>query len=129
MTALSELNVTALIDLGFALLIIFMISTPLIEQEQTIPMNLPISTGADSRNQDVVFREIIVLPDGYLLDGVEYGKSDLESQLEMFAAMRKPPVINIKADRTTLYQEVITVLDMLKRTKLSKISLDTQSSR
>ncbi|MBL4574596.1 MAG: biopolymer transporter ExbD, partial [Opitutaceae bacterium] len=38
MTALSELNVTALIDLGFALLIIFMISTPLIEQEQTLPM-------------------------------------------------------------------------------------------
>ena len=129
MTALSELNVTALIDLGFALLIIFMISTPLIEQEQTLPMDLPISTGADSRNQDVVFREIIVLPGGYLLDGVEYGKSDLESQLEMFAAMRKQPVINIKADKTTSYQEVITVLDMLKRTKLSKISLDTQSGR
>ncbi|MGY8694589.1 MAG: ExbD/TolR family protein, partial [Verrucomicrobiia bacterium] len=37
----SELNVTALIDLGFALLIIFMISTPLIEKEQMLEMDLP----------------------------------------------------------------------------------------
>ena len=38
---ISELNVTNLIDLGFTLLIIFMIATPLIQQEQTIPVNLP----------------------------------------------------------------------------------------
>lgn len=129
MTALSELNVTALIDLGFALLIIFMISTPLIEQEQTLPIDLPISTDADSRNQDVVFREIVVIPGGYLLDGIEYEKNDLENQLKTFAAMGKPPVINIKADRNTNYQEVVTILDMLKQNKLSKISLDTQSGR
>ena len=35
---ISELNVTNLIDLGFTLLIIFMISTPLIQSEQTIPV-------------------------------------------------------------------------------------------
>ena len=33
---ISELNVTNLIDLAFTLLIIFMISTPLIQQEQTV---------------------------------------------------------------------------------------------
>jgi len=30
-----------MVDLGFTLLIIFMISTPLIQKEQTIPINLP----------------------------------------------------------------------------------------
>jgi biopolymer transport protein ExbD len=39
LTALTEINVTPLIDLAFALLIIFMIATPLLEQ--TIPINLP----------------------------------------------------------------------------------------
>src|SRR5207237_6012846 len=38
---IADLNVTNLIDLGFMLLIIFMIVTPLIQQEQTIPVNLP----------------------------------------------------------------------------------------
>ncbi|MFR6034790.1 MAG: ExbD/TolR family protein [Bacilli bacterium] len=36
---MTELNVTPLMDLAFSLLIIFMISTPLLEQ--TIPINLP----------------------------------------------------------------------------------------
>ena len=35
------MNVTNLIDLGFTLLIIFMIATSASNQEQTIPLNLP----------------------------------------------------------------------------------------
>ena len=38
---IADLNVTNLIDLGFMLLIIFMVATPLIQQEQTVPVNLP----------------------------------------------------------------------------------------
>jgi|GEM_PF-200077 len=39
--AIADLNVTNLIDLGFILLVIFMIATPLIQQEQTVGVNLP----------------------------------------------------------------------------------------
>jgi biopolymer transport protein ExbD len=129
LTALSELNVTALIDLGFALLIIFMISTPLIEQERTLPVELPISTDADSKNQDILFREIVVIPGGYRLDGVQMNQAQLETQLQLFSLSTRPPVISIKADRNIAYQEVITLLDLLKRNDLSKISLDTQQKR
>ena len=37
----AELNITNMVDLGFTLLVIFMIATPLIQQEQSIPVNLP----------------------------------------------------------------------------------------
>jgi biopolymer transport protein ExbD len=129
LTALSELNVTALIDLGFALLIIFMISTPLIEQERTLPVELPISTDADSKNLDVLFREIVVLPGGYQLDGVQMNQVQLEQQLRLFSLSTQPPVISIKADRNIAYQEVVSLLDLLKKNELSKISLDTQQKR
>ena len=49
----SELNVTALIDLGFALLIIFMISTPLIEKEQVMEVDLPVAD-ASQNGRDAV---------------------------------------------------------------------------
>ena len=39
LSAMSEINITSLLDLVFCLLIIFMITTPLMEQ--TIPVNLP----------------------------------------------------------------------------------------
>ena len=129
LTALSELNVTALIDLGFALLIIFMISTPLIEQERTLPVELPISTDADSKNLDVLFREIVVVPGGYQLDGVQMNQVQLEQQLQLFSLSTRPPVISIKADRNIAYQEVVSLLDLLKKNELSKISLDTQQKR
>ena len=45
---ISELNVTNLIDLGFTLLIIFMITTSA-KQEQSIPVNLP----SESRSPQV----------------------------------------------------------------------------
>src|SRR6185436_3045528 len=38
---IAELNVTNMIDLGFTLLIIFMITTSYSQQEQSTPINLP----------------------------------------------------------------------------------------
>ena len=37
-----------------------------------------------------------------------------------------PPVLSIRADAQLSYQNVITVLDMIKQRQLSKISLDTK---
>ena len=54
---IADLNVTNLIDLGFMLLIIFMVATPLIQQEQKIPVNLPVRVGAaaaEARSQGSV---------------------------------------------------------------------------
>ncbi len=46
------MNVTNLIDLGFTLLIIFMIATPLINQEQTIPVTLPSESKSPQQKVD-----------------------------------------------------------------------------
>ena len=47
-TVLAELNITPLLDLVFVLLIIFMITTPLLEQQ--LPVDLPKSSQAASSN-------------------------------------------------------------------------------
>ena len=49
---IADLNLTNLIDLGFTLLIIFMISTPLIQSEQTIPVNLPVEAKSEQAKPD-----------------------------------------------------------------------------
>lgn len=123
---LSELNVTSLIDLGFSLLIIFMISTPLIQNERAMPMELPISDEAPPRDPELRFVDVVIVPNGYELDGALVNREQLEANLRTYAVSAEPPVISIRADRSVQYQEVITVLDLLKRNNLSKISLDTQ---
>ena len=54
---ISELNVTNLIDVAFTLLIIFMIATPLIQEEQTIQVNLPTESKRpqDTPDKDLTF--------------------------------------------------------------------------
>lgn len=121
----SELNVTALIDLGFALLIIFMISTPLIEKEQVMEVDLPVASESASKTPPKSVN-IIVMPDGYRVDGNTMGEPALEEELARFATMGNPPVLSIRADADTRYQNVVRLLDLLKEYKLSKINLVTK---
>ena len=125
---ISELNVIPLIDLAFALLIIFMISTPLItKNERTIPMDLPVSVQAQQRQPEQVFVSVAIVPGGYSVDGAGMSPAQLGARLREYAASSNPPVFSIRADRNIPYQEVVTLLDLLSRNGLNKISLDTQT--
>ena len=117
---------TALIDLGFALLIIFMISTPLIEKEQVMEVDLPVADPVQSNEAPPQSVDIIVLSGGYRLDGVEMGEPELEDRLAEFSMQPKAPVLSIRADADTRYQNVVRLLDLLKEYKLSKINLVTK---
>lgn len=130
MHAVSELNVTNLLDLAFVLLIIFMIATPLITQEQTIPINLPSESKKEQPkpDPDVTFESIAIDQQGsYFIGGKRVTLSELQARLRTLAADPKPPVIRIRADLTLQWQQVVTLMDELKKNNLSKISFDTQA--
>jgi len=124
----SELNVTALIDLGFALLIIFMISTPLIEKEQVMEVDLPTSKsgGAESSTETM---NIVVSKNGFLLDGDLMSELQLDQELEMIAAGGKAPVFSIRANADTPYQNWVTVMDLLMQHKLNKVGFVTRPEK
>ena len=125
LSALTEINVTPLIDLAFALLIIFMITTPLLEQ--TVDLNLPVETSKPQPEDREDFQSISIDRAGNYYWGKEKvtGEqiSDLLDTLSMDPA---PPVLSVRADAELPYQNVITLVDMIKQRKLSKISLDTK---
>ena len=126
---ISELNVIPLIDLAFALLIIFMISTPLItKNERTIPLDLPVSVQSPARKPDVRFVSVVIIPGGYNVDGAAMTGAQFDARLREYARTSNPPVFSIRADRNIPYQEVVTLLDLLSRNNLNKISLDTQAN-
>jgi len=121
----SELNVTALIDLGFALLIIFMISTPLIEKEQIMDLSLPVAAESPS-TPDPESVDVVVERDGYRVGGRSLSELELAQELDRIAQLPKAPVISIRADAETPYQNVVRALDLLKARKLQRINLVTR---
>ncbi len=128
---ISELNVTNLIDLGFTLLIIFMIATPLINQEQTIPINLPVETKSKqvTPDKDAKFVSVTIDAKGnYLLENRLITQRDLSARLKQYGAEPKQPVIRLRADGSVDYQKVITLMDELKQANLTKVTFDTQTT-
>ena len=125
MSALTEINVTPLIDLAFALLIIFMVTTPLLEQ--TIDVNLPVEVSKSQPEDREEFQAVSVDKAGdYYWGEDEVSLQQLGDLLDTMAMDPAPPVLSIRADASLPYQKVITVIDMIKQRKLSKISLDTK---
>ncbi len=128
---LSELNVTNLIDVAFTLLIIFMIATPLIQQEQAIQVTLPTESKRpqDKPDPDLKFQTVGINKAGdYYWGTRQVDFDELPALLEAEGAKEKPAVIRIRADWNLQYQKVITLVDEIKRHNLSKITFDTQSA-
>jgi biopolymer transport protein ExbD len=128
---IAELNVTNMIDLGFTLLIIFMIATPLINQEQTIPVNLPVESKSIQVKPPKDTRFVSITVDnkgGYFYGNDPVTFRELASRLQVLGNEPKSPVIRLRADGRVPYEKVIALMDELKKNNLSKISFDTQTT-
>lgn len=127
---IAELNVTNLIDLAFMLLIIFMVVTPLIQQEQTMPMNLPTESKRPQEKPDPnqKFQTIAIDSKGtYYFGTTAIDFDELPGKLEALAQQPKPPVIRIRADWSLQWQKVVKLMDEIKKHQLTKITFDTQT--
>lgn len=127
---ISELNVTNLIDVAFTLLIIFMIATPLIQQEQTIPINLPVESQSQQPkpDPDTRFVTITIQADGNCLIGDRpVTLARMTAALAPYAAEATPPVFRLRMDAQATGQHFVAVMDALKQNHLTKFSVDTQT--
>jgi biopolymer transport protein TolR len=125
---IAELNVTNLIDLGFTLLIIFMISAPLMIPEQTIPVDLPLqeATPQVKADPETVFEDLTFRADGsFFISGRQVNAAQLDQALAEFASRPQPPVIRVRGEGTATWQQSVVVIDALQKHRLS---IDTRIS-
>ena len=127
---ISELNVTNLIDLGFTLLIIFMIATTVTHEEQKVALNLPVETKRPQTKPDPSdrFETIVIKANGtYSIGGRQLTLAQLSRELASFASQAKPPVFRIEGDAKTDLQQFISLTDVLAKHNLSRIAVITQT--
>ena len=124
--AVSEINVTPLIDLAFALLIIFMITAPLLEQ--TIELDLPTQQpDAGSAKAPVETRTISIDREGRVFwEGDAVNAAELGRRLDDVAARTDPPVLAIRGDRQVRLQALVDVLAAVKERGLTRVAIDTE---
>ncbi len=126
---ISELNVTNLIDLAFTLLVIFMIATPLIQNEQSIPVRLPKESKSEQSKLDLdtKFETITIQANGTCrLSSQPVALADMKEALAPYAAQSKQIVFTIRMDTNSTAQQFVSVMDALKVNNLSKITFATK---
>ncbi len=127
LVTLSEINITPLLDLAFVLLIIFVITTPLLEQ--SIKLNLP-GGGRDDKNPPPKEdrRTVEVSPEGhYVMQGKRMSLNEVEATLvQSFRANPKLAVI-IRADKSDKFGRVSDVLDICDKSGIQNIGFASRN--
>jgi biopolymer transport protein ExbD len=123
LVTLSDINITPLLDLAFVLLIIFIITTPLLEQG--LNLKLPIGDAIDKKQvnpKDV--RTVQVGNDGlYLLGERWMTLADLSRTL-VFEHRKNPRLlVYIRADKKCPYGFVASAVDALVSGGIDEFSL------
>jgi len=121
-STLSELNVTPLIDLAFVLLIIFIITTPLLEQ--SINVNLPSASANPTEVDPKAVRTIAVDASGQIfLEGSATDKDALYEALIKFKEGEPNAGVIIRVDTQNRVQKMVDVLDAMTRAGITRMSI------
>ena len=122
LVTLSEINITPLLDLAFVLLIIFVITTPLLEQG----LDLKLPQGGLPDNERLTKNDFRTLELGrqlgrgnYLYEGRKVSLEQLGAVLDREKRFNPNVIIFIRADRTAPFQEVFEVTDLCAKRALS----------
>jgi biopolymer transport protein ExbD len=126
LSSLSEINITPLLDLAFVLLIIFMITTPLLENSMSLVIpssgekNPPINSSqvqtiSIDRNESIRLNNQIVDLDS------------LGAQLVELKRSNPDVAVVIRPDRELPVQKLVTLMDALQRGGITKVGIATKA--
>lgn len=126
LSTLSEINITPLLDLAFVLLIIFMITTPLLENSMNLIIpssgaaNAPVKTG-QVQTISIDRRETIKINDRTV------ASADLVTRLAELKRANPDVAIVIRPDRDLPVQKLVSLMDALQRAQINKVGIATKA--
>ncbi len=126
LVTLSDINITPLLDLAFVLLIIFVITTPLLEQ--SINLKLPQGGQPEKPISRSDIRTVEISAQGvYTLNRQRMSLAQIETSLKRDATSDPNLVINIRADENGRNKDLYAVIDMCQRNQLTRFSFKTEA--
>lgn len=128
LVTLSEINITPLLDLAFVLLIIFVITTPLLEQ--SINLKLPRGGQPDKFVNKHDIRTVEISTTGvYALDRQRMSFEQLIARLAADFRVNPNIIVYIRADQDDPYKYVADVIDGCQRNGITRYSLRTEPTK
>lgn len=129
LVTLNDINITPLLDLAFVLLIIFVITTPLLEQ--SIKLNLPSGGATEAnppRQEDIATVEVNTTG-AYVMKGQPLTIEQVQANLaQRFATNPKLGVV-IRIDADDKVGKATAVLDICEKLGIKRIGFATRPDK
>lgn len=123
--AIDQINITPLLDLTFMLLIVFMITTPLMENGIDVT---PPTMNADKIDTEKVVRNLTITRDGILTyEKTPVTPKELLETLKTLQQNSPDAVLLLRADGSRSYSEVIAVMKTIRESGFKNVQLVTLS--
>jgi biopolymer transport protein ExbD len=118
---ISAINVTPFVDIILVVLIIFMVTTPII-MKPSINVNLPKAASGDETSA-APLNIVISAAGDIFLNGNPSNENDLKTFTESLVKQKPDTQAIISADKDVPHGRVITVIDTVKSSGITKFAI------
>lgn len=120
---LSEINITPLVDVTLVLLIIFMVTTPMLQRGTDI--QLPTAQASQVKEEERI--TLTVTRDSRILvNNEEVPRKELEARLKSMTGSGKERTLYLRGDARVPYGFVIDVMDAIKSSGIETVGMITE---
>jgi len=126
-SAISDINVTPMVDVMLVLLIIFMVVTPMLSKGVSVDLAKTMNPIAmqDADKEDAVL--VAITRDGKVFLGTKQtNPADLAPKVKDLLANRLDKTCYVKSDSRARYERVVEVVDNLRAAGVDNIGLLTE---
>ena len=125
--AMTDINVTPLVDVMLVLLIIFMVTAPLIQSG--VKVDLPRASAQQMEHQEEKLVLTITRDRRVFLGNTEIPGADLERKLATNARIQKEKELYLHADRSLPYGQVVEIMAVARRAGVESLGMITDPDR
>ncbi|MEH2066002.1 MAG: biopolymer transporter ExbD [Nostoc sp.] len=120
------INVVPLIDVMFALLTFFIMSTLFLTRSEGLPVNLP--KAATAKEQQIPTKITITVDErGQVsLNRDPIAVNDLAPRVRTLVGSNADALVIINADQKVLHGEIVSIMDQVRQVKGARLAIATQ---
>jgi biopolymer transport protein TolR len=125
--AMTDINVTPLVDVMLVLLIIFMVTAPLIQSG--VKIDLPRASAQQMEHKEEKLVLSITRDRHVFLGSTEIAPRDLEAKLASNARVQKDKELYLHADRSLPYGTVVEFMAIARRAGVESLGMITEPDK
>jgi biopolymer transport protein TolR len=128
-TALSEINVTPLVDVMLVLLIIFMVTAPMMQEG--VSVDLPEAKATELQREQTADEVVISVsgPGNIFVNDVAVKEDQLEAKILELTRDRPTRAVYLRGDKTVPYGVVARIMATLMNAGVKNLSIITAPER